>query len=112
MAATPEGKVKTAVKRLLANYGDELYAFWPVPYGYGESSLDCIICYRGRFVSVETKSEGKVPTPRQRVIMGRMLNAGADVFVLDKIEDVQALKEYLDDLREREAWRGGSTTAP
>ena len=112
MALTPEGIVKKAVKLLLAKYGDELYATWPVPYGYGDSTLDCLIAYRGRFISVETKAEGKMPTPRQRQIMSRMLNAGADIFILDSKEDVKALEEYLDDLREREAWRGGSTTAP
>jgi hypothetical protein len=57
---TPEGKVKAAVNKVLARY-KKIYRFMPVPYGYGESSLDYLICVNGRFVAIETKAPGKKP---------------------------------------------------
>jgi hypothetical protein len=64
--ATPEAAVKLKLRKILAKYGQELYSFWPVPSGYGASSLDVLGCYRGRFFSVETKGKGKKPTLRQQ----------------------------------------------
>lgn len=96
-ASTPENRVKTLVKRLLATYKN-LYSNWPVPYGYGTSTLDCIICFRGKFVGVETKAPGKTPTALQKAVIEQMSAAGAAVFVIDGPEGVAKLREYLDDL--------------
>lgn len=97
--ATPEGKVKDKVKRLLKKYG--CYQFWPVQTGYGAPTLDCIGCHCGLFFSVETKAPGKHPTPRQRLTMDDMRDAQAAVFVIGE--------KLLDDgtysgMGELEAW--------
>ena len=81
--STPEGKVKAKVKAIIAKFGDKIYSWWPVPSGYGESSLDCILCVNGHFVSIETKAEGKEPSPRQHDCIRRMKLANAYVFVID-----------------------------
>ncbi len=80
MAATPEGKVKAKVKKMLKQYG--CYQFWPVQTGYGAPTLDCIACCNGHFIGIETKAPGKQPTPRQRLTMEDMREAGATVFVI------------------------------
>lgn len=79
---TPEGRVKERVRKLLSMYGDELYAYWPVPTGFGRTTLDVIGCYRGRFFSVETKAEGKKPTLRQTGELHNMERAMARTFVI------------------------------
>lgn len=95
---TPEGKVKAKVKRLLDKYKAR-YEYWPVPYGYGASSLDCIICFRGRFIGVETKAPGGKPTDRQKMIIRQMRDAGALVFVIDgENGEFEQLAAYLEQL--------------
>jgi len=80
---TPEGSVKAKVKKVLTKYGDELDAFWPVQNGMGSPALDCIICYLGHHIEVETKAPGKALTPRQIITAEKKVRAGANVFVID-----------------------------
>lgn len=65
----------------------------PVPSGFGESTLDYLGCYRGRFFAVETKALGKKPTPRQQLIIESMKRAGAAVFVIDG--DTTELEQWI-----------------
>ncbi len=95
MSTTPEGKVKRDVKRVLAKY-NPLYEFWPVPNVYGASSLDCIVCFRGVFISIETKASGKKPTPRQDFMIEKMARAGGIVLVIDGPEGLSQLEELLE----------------
>jgi hypothetical protein len=81
MAATPEGRVKRRVRRLLDRY-EGLYQFWPVQSGLGATTLDVLGCYRGRFFAVETKAAGKALTPRQETTAAQMVAADAKVFVV------------------------------
>jgi len=92
---TPEGKIKAMVKKVLARYGDELDAFWPVQNGMGSPALDCIVCYRGHHIEIETKAPGKLPTPRQLITIAKKEKAGAKVFVIDGEQGCAELREYL-----------------
>jgi hypothetical protein len=94
---TPEGKVKAAVKAVLARHTG-LYHFMPVPYGIGESSLDFIICFRGVFIAVETKVPGKSMTPRQNIQAGNIAAAGGAVFEIASHSDVERFAAWLDEL--------------
>lgn len=110
MAVTPEGKIKTAVKKVLKEYGDyeqasaldgdfdhgKMYAFWPVSNGMGAPSLDCIVCFYGVFLAIETKAPGKKPTPRQNTTIAQMQCAGGVVLVIDGPEGIEALRRALD----------------
>lgn len=98
---TPEGRVKDKVRKILAGYGNELYAHWPVPSGYGRSSLDVIACYRGRFFSVETKADGKKPTLRQTGELNAIGLAMGKTFVLAGVDDPGFVKlvEWLEHLK-------------
>lgn len=102
MAQTPEGKVKQKVKNLLTDSKQwgKIYQFWPVQSGYGSSTLDCLGCYQGRAFAVETKAPGKKPTPRQRLCIREMEEAGAAVFVIDGAQRLQVLEEWLRNVRD------------
>ena len=92
MATTPEGKVKKTVSTLLKSV-DGLFYTMPVPSGFGESTLDYIGCYRGKYFAVETKAPGKKPTDRQQAIIAKMRAAGGAVFVIDG--DLTELKLWI-----------------
>lgn len=95
---TPEGKVKAAVSKIIASYGSDIYKYMPVPAGYGPSSLDYILCIRGKFVAIETKAPGKKLTPRQELTVKQIEDAGGTVFVIDSTapEKLHPLMEFLD----------------
>lgn len=92
MAKTPEGKVKAAVSAILKDTPN-LYYNMPVPGGFGESTLDYVGCYGGKFFAIETKAPGQKPTDRQNVIISIMKRAGATVFVIDG--DTTELRNWL-----------------
>lgn len=88
---TPEGRVKAKLKKFLA--GANLYVYWPVPAGYGATTVDCLIWGKfknadypeGRFESwaVECKREGvEEPTPRQATVMRQMRKHGVKTYVV------------------------------
>jgi hypothetical protein len=95
MATTPEGKVKAAVRKVLARY-EPLYQYWPVPAGYGPSSLDCLVCFHGRLIAIETKAPGKKPTPRQISTIREIAESDGKVFVIDNVDGTKELEEYLE----------------
>lgn len=95
---TPEGRVKAKVNRLLDKYAG-LYRHMPVPYGYGASTLDYLICFRGKFIAIETKAPGKKPTDRQRMIADKIRAAGGDVFVIDGEEGLEQLAHHLESVK-------------
>jgi hypothetical protein len=69
----PEAKLKDEVKAWLSL---NAYTYMPVPAGYGAQTLDFLCCINGRFVGIETKAPGKVPTPRQEACMRAIRAAG------------------------------------
>lgn len=90
---TPEGKVKKQVRKLLEHY-EGVYRFMPVQNGMGETTLDFLCCFNGKFFAIETKAPGKHLTLRQQGIVEKMWAAGAKVFVVDG--DISELKDWLD----------------
>ena len=110
--STPEAKVKKMVKDVLADLSETvdvvssagedmvltvptLYQFWPVPSGFGASSLDCIVCYCGVYITIETKAPGKTPTPRQELTIAQAKGAGGLVFVIDGPQGCEELRRAL-----------------
>jgi hypothetical protein len=92
---TLEYTIKQKVKKVLAKYGGDLDAFWPVQNGMGTPALDCIICYRGHHIEVETKALGKSMTPRQIITAEKKEKAGAKVFCIDGDVGCAQLDDYL-----------------
>ena len=66
MASTPEGLVKTKIKRIL-NERNALH-FSPYMAGMGVAGVsDIIALYKGRFIAIEAKSDAtKKPTELQK----------------------------------------------
>lgn len=95
MASTPEGKVKTAVKKVL----DELhiYHFSPFMAGMGRAGIpDIICCVNGRFVGIECKAGANVTTALQNRELAAIHAAGGFAFV--------ARETNIDELKERLMW--------
>lgn len=78
---TPEAHVKVKLRRILAKY-DGMFTYWPVPTGFGSTTLDVLGCYRGRFFAVETKAAGKKPTLRQTGELQKIERAMGKTFVI------------------------------
>jgi len=86
---TPEGEVKAEIKKVLASYGDELYSFWPVQTGYGVRTIDCIVCYRGRFIAIEVKRKGMRARRFQERILDQISKAGGSAIDLNNVAALQ-----------------------
>lgn len=105
MAATPEGKIKKLVKSVIAEFGERTYTNWPVPFGYGESMLDCIGSIKGVHsgtgyaFAIETKAPGEDLTDVQDRNKTRMEYGGVKVFVIGRYPE--KLTQELIELR---AW--------
>ncbi len=105
MAATPENKVKQMVRGVLDEFSEDiqigqfhvktLYQFWPVPSGFGASSLDCIVCYYGLALYIETKAPKKRPTPRQDLTIAEIVGSGGMTMVIDSKEGCDLLRQWL-----------------
>lgn len=91
--ATPEGKVKDKVKKLLKQYG--VYWHCPVMNGLGAPSLDFICCVRGRFFGIETKAGDKQATPRQESTMADIRKAGGYCFLVNEATGLDELEVWL-----------------
>jgi hypothetical protein len=91
--ATPEAKVKLKVKVILAMYN--VYWHCPVQNGMGAPSLDFICCCKGRYFAIETKAGNKRPTERQQTTIDSIQQAGGNVFVVNEVEGMDHLQEWL-----------------
>ncbi len=66
---TPESFEKAKICKYLDSIG--AWYFKPMMNGFGKAGVpDIVACYQGRFIGIEVKREGKVPTP----IQNRRLN--------------------------------------
>ena len=91
---TEEGAIKKKVRANIRASGG--YVFSPVQMGMGSPTLDDLCCIGGKFIAVEYKAEGKVPTPRQLLTMKEIRKAGGSAIWGDSIERVmEKLSEAL-----------------
>ena len=91
MAATPEKRVKSAIKAWLDAHG--FYHFSPTAGPYTVHGIpDIIVCAQGRFVGIECKAPGreKETTPNQKEHLRRISDAGGLSFVACSPLDVVA----------------------
>lgn len=112
---TPENKVKKMVRAVLAEFSSPisvkhqysdvtfqvtmLKQFWPVPSGYGASDLDCIVCYYGVYIAIETKAPGKKPTPRQGLTIAETMGAGGRCLSIDGEAGCTELRRILTEIK-------------
>jgi hypothetical protein len=83
---TPEGRVKKQIRDWLREKG--AYFFSPVQQGYGASTLDILVCWKGEFVAIEVKAENKNLTGRQEAIAKQIESSHGRVIVAYSLQDV------------------------
>ena len=92
--ATPEGKVKVAVVKLLHRYN--AYYFFPATHGYGRSGVpDIVCCVKGKFVAIECKAGKNKPTELQEREIAAIKEAGGIALVINET-NLHELKEVLE----------------
>lgn len=99
MATTPEGRVKSAVRKYLQ--ARSIWYYQPVQNGMGVVGIpDFICCWDGRFLAIETKAPGKRndTTANQKRVIEAINTHGGSAVVID---DVAQLEEHLNNI----SWR-------
>lgn len=107
--ATPEGKVKEAIKKLLKKWG--IWFYMPVSNGMGVHGIpDLMCCYEGLLIGIETKAPLKNPsteeqrwkkaTPNQQNRMTEIREAGGIALVVDDVAQVEELLNAIKPLAE------------
>ena len=100
MASTPEGLVKTKIKRILNDAG--ALHFSPYMAGMGVAGVsDIIALYKGRFIAIEAKADAtKKPTELQKKFLGQVESNGGIALVVhkDNIPELKKFLEYIDGL--------------
>lgn len=87
--ATPEGKVKDAIKKWLKQ--KDIYFFCPIGGAYAVHGVpDIVACAQGRFIGIECKAPGKErnTTKSQDAHIARIRESGGSAFVASSLEDV------------------------
>lgn len=72
-----------------------MYYYMPVPYGYGNQTVDFLGCHKGRFFAIEAKAPGKEPTPRQERTLNQVFLARGAVFTVDGPDGLTYLQAWL-----------------
>lgn len=86
----PEARIKADIRAWFIQQG--AYVFAPVPTGMGEPGIDQYVCFKGRFIGVESKVPGKHPTARQYDTLRRIEAAGGQAYWVTSLQD---LKEQM-----------------
>lgn len=93
MAKTPEAKVKDKIKKILDAH--KIYYAMPMGTGYGNSGVpDFLCCWRGRFLAIEAKAGGNVPTALQKSHLERIESCGGDSWLVNET-NIYVFEEYL-----------------
>lgn len=96
---TPEGKVKDRVREIL-DKEPKCWYFMPVQNGAGQSGIpDFIVCWRGRFVGIETKStktSRKVTALQARQL--ELINTAGGTAVVINEDNINTLEMMLNGL--------------
>lgn len=98
MAATPERKIKSQVRRVLEELG--AYYVMPVTGGYGNSGApDFLVCLDGRFIGIECKAGGNKPTALQEKNLRLIRQSNGISLVIDE-NNIEMLKSLLNETGE------------
>jgi hypothetical protein len=94
--ATPEGKVKAAVVKLLRKYN--AYYFFPPSNGYGRSGIpDIVGCVKGKFIGIECKAGKNTTTALQDREIDRIRAAEGHGMVVNE-GNIDLLEQVLKEL--------------
>ena len=91
---TPEGKIKKITTELLKRY--KAAYFMPVSNGMGRAGIsDIIVCYKGRYAAIETKSAKGKPTALQVIFMNEIVEAGGKAFIVRDETSLSEVEKWL-----------------
>ena len=102
--ATPEGKVKTKVKRVLKDFG--IHYFMPTQNGFGVVGVsDIICCWNGWYLAIETKAPGKKAdtTSNQKAFLRAIQSNGGLALVIDDADELRRILTDILSLRKEQA---------
>lgn len=90
-----ETQLVEAIKKYLKTV-PELF-FWKEHGGqYGTAGIpDVIVCYRGRFIALEVKTQRGKPTVLQEVTIRQILKAGGIATIVRSVGEVRSIIEAL-----------------
>ena len=94
MATTPEGKVKQAVRKLLATRG--IWYYMPVAGPFSAHGIPDFVCvWGGRFLGIETKAPGKraATTANQNRVLEEITAHGGLAVVVDHVTQLETYLE-------------------
>lgn len=84
---TPEGLIKDKIRKWLREQG--AYVFSPTQMGYGQQTVDLLVCWKGDFIAIEVKASPKhKPTARQEQVMADVISSGGRVIVASEVDHV------------------------
>jgi hypothetical protein len=93
--ATPEGRIKAKLDKMLVKLGVWFYSPQAGPYGVS-GIPDRVVCAAGRFIGIEAKADAtKKPTALQRKCMAKIEAAGGKCFVVYDDETIQEAERYI-----------------
>lgn len=94
MASTPEGKVKSALDRMLK--AEEVWYYSPQAGPFGVAGIpDRVAVVMGLFVGIECKAGKGKPTALQVRCMQQIEAAGGVCFVVRDDETIKAVREFI-----------------
>lgn len=96
MARTPEGRVKTDIRRWLQDR--KIWFCMPMGTGYGNSGVpDFVCCWAGRFLAIEAKAPGKRSNTSalQDLQIEAIHRADGAVIVVDNVSQLDELEKRL-----------------
>lgn len=95
MAATPEGKVKTQIRKILNKHKAFIYA--PQAGQFGKAGIpDFLCCVNGKFIAIEAKAFGNKPTEIQMSVMRKIADAGGTSLIITE-RNYDTLEQTLAD---------------
>ncbi len=89
----PEALLKAKMVQMICETYSAPYIFRPVQMGLGAATLDIIACINGRFVGIEAKTPGNLPTPRQNSVIRAINDAGGVALWSDTVMDMMKTLE-------------------
>lgn len=95
---TPEGAIKSAVRKALSKH--KVYYFSPAANGYGRAGIpDIICCVGGRFLAIECKAPGKhnTMTENQKREQQAILAADGIWFMVSTPAEILILEEFVNE---------------
>lgn len=96
MSNTPEGQLKFKIKGYLNELGPNCFWFMPMMNGFGKSGIpDFVVCFRGRYVTIEVKVHGRKPKPWQELRGQEITLAGGLHVVAYTIDEVRIVFEPI-----------------